>query len=286
MPRLVPARLRPDRAHRRPATEPRAPVPAPACGALPRSLLLFTLVLTLAGCGDREPLAPSPAGLPDAPAGGPIFAAALTNIWGTKAPMPTARGYFAAGVVNGTLYALGGLSPQAPSGEAIVASVDAYTPGSNGWTAKASLPEARYSLNGAGTINGVLYVAGGRNTSSVETKTLFAYTPGSNTWATKAPMNIGGACGATGAIAGKLYVYSGCNSADFQRYDPATNSWTTLAAPSRHAWPAAGVIGGKLYLAGGFDGAYSTVLEVYDPASNAGRPRPPCPPRAGRPSAP
>ena len=287
MPRLVPARLRPDRALRRPTTESQAPVRASACGALPRGLLLFTLLLTLAGCSDRDPLAPSPSGSPEiplrsparcSPAGGPSLAAAATNLWGTKAPMPTARGYFAAGVVNGTLYALGGLSPQAPSGEAIVASVDAYTPGSNGWTAKASLPEARYSLNGTGTINGVLYVAGGRNTSSGETKTLFAYTPGSNTWATKAPMNIGGACGATGVIAGKLYVYSGCNSADFQRYDPATNSWTTLASPqSRHAWPAVGVIGGKLYLAGGFDATYSAVLEAYDPASNSWTTKAPMP---------
>src|SRR5215204_835412 len=89
-------------------------------------------------------------------------------------------------------------------------------------------------------------------------------------WTTRAPMLKEGACGASGVIGGKLYVYSACPKlgASFQRYDPATNSWKTLAVPaSTHSFPTAGVIGGKFYLVGGFDTAVSSVVEAYDPAT-------------------
>jgi Kelch motif len=51
-----------------------------------------------------------------------------TNVWTTKAPMPTARSMLAAGVVNGLLYAVGGSASSA--GTALDA-VQSYSPGSN-----------------------------------------------------------------------------------------------------------------------------------------------------------
>jgi N-acetylneuraminic acid mutarotase len=178
-------------------------------------------------------------------------------------------------VVNGVLYAVGGFETSKP-----LATVQAYSPGSNSWVTRAPLPKARSYLNGAGTINGVLYVAGGSD-SIGPTKTLFAYTPSTNTWTSKAPMLSPGSCGATGVIAGKLYVYTGaCPQipASFQRYDPATNTWKLLAVPtSPHRFPAAGVLNGKFYLAGGMEsnGSSTGVVEAYDPATNTWRGRPP-----------
>jgi Ca2+-binding RTX toxin-like protein len=55
-------------------------------------------------------------------------------------------------------------------------------------------------------------------------------------------------------------------------YDPDADSWTALApAPHAHGDPAAGVIGGKLYVAGGLDaeGAVSASLDIYDPATDS-----------------
>ena len=76
-------------------------------------------------------------------------------------------------------------------------------------------------------------------------------------------------------IGGKLFVLSGADAGfttakRLDRYDPATNSWTTRAAPvSFHDQPAAGVINGKLYVAGGLTPNGNTgVLEAYDPAIN------------------
>jgi hypothetical protein len=220
--------------------------------------LAAALALLIVGCGG-DPVSPA---TPDESASGfpepglspaePDFAAATatatTNLWTTKAPMPTARSFPVAGVVNGVLYAVGGYTGD----EVLLPTVEAYSAGTNSWTTKAPLPSARAYLNGAGTINGILYVAGGLSSSGYITDTLFAYTPSTNSWATKARMLVAGACGASGVIGGKLYVYTGCNDESFQRYDPATNSWKQLPLPVRPTrFPAAGVIAGKFYLAGG-----------------------------------
>ena len=133
------------------------------------------LMSVLSGCGERElhgPSAPDPSLSPtDAPS------AAATNVWVASPDLPTARQSLAAGEVNGVLYAIGGTSG------GYLTTVEAYTPGASGWATMAPLPQPRASLNGTGTINGVLYVAGGF-LNGVETNTLFAYTPSTNTWAT------------------------------------------------------------------------------------------------------
>lgn len=82
--------------------------------------------------------------------------------------------------------------------------------------------------------------------------------------------------GASAAIGGKLYVYTPKNQTTggypmLHRYDPATDAWVKLARPLRSVHrPAAGVINGKLYLAGGRDySSTSNKLDVYDPATNS-----------------
>ncbi len=239
------------------------------------------LALLMVGCGiDGGPTAPEDPGLtlpePELLPPDPELAAAAmaTNLWTTKAAMPTPRQYFAAAVVNGLLYTVGG----SDAGGTNRSTVEAYSPSSNSWATKAPLPSARGFPSGAGTINGVLYVAGGKSLDGTLTNTLFAYTPSTNTWTTKAPMPAADGCGASGVIGGRLYVFSRCDiAASFHRYDPATNSWKSLAVPAwPHSFPVAGVISGKFYLAGGLDnGVPSAVMEVYDPATNTWTARPP-----------
>ncbi len=151
--------------------------------------------------------------------------------------MATGRQSPGAGVVNGVIYVVGGYN-----GGVTLSSMEAYTPGTNSWAPKAALPSPRGSPAGVGVINGKLYVAGGTTGTSGVTNTLYAYTPSTNTWATRAPMNTPRGCGASAVIAGQLYVYSGdCNttaSSTFQRYNPASNSWTVL--PQSQVRPPAG----------------------------------------------
>ena len=143
------------------------------------SSLGVTLALLIAGCGiDSGPTTP---GEPEVALPEPVVslpepelaaATVATNVWTTKASMPTARSGFAAGVVNGVVYAVGGIR----DGLTFLTTVQAYNPATNGWATKAPLPARRAYLNGTGTINGILYVAGGGDSSGV-TRTLFAYNP-------------------------------------------------------------------------------------------------------------
>src|SRR4026209_2540502 len=91
-------------------------------------------------------------------------------------------------------------------------------------------------------------------------------------------MPIAGACGASGVIAGQLYVYPGGSggTAAFQPYDPATKSWEVLSLPSLSSrpYPVAAAIGGKFYLAGGYQFPYGTAApEAYDPATRTWSPK-------------
>jgi hypothetical protein len=90
--------------------------------------------------------------------------------------------------------------------------------------------------------------------SRSDNRRLFRYDPAANRWVGRpwAPHNH--ARGAAGVIQGKFYVVGGVNprtgtaTADLDVYDPATNTWKTLA-PIPTAGPAIGaVIGGKFFV--------------------------------------
>ena len=106
----------------------------PDTGPLDRCVASSALVLLLlsGGCGDPESLGPSgPAEPIVAPGGRNVLAAAVapTNVWGSKAPLPTARSGHAVGVVNNMLYAVGGKN----SAGIGIATNHAYTLATNSW---------------------------------------------------------------------------------------------------------------------------------------------------------
>ena len=84
--------------------------------------------------------------------------------------MPTARALLAGEVINGEVYALGGLTGITP-----LATVEAYDPATDTWRQRAPMPTARVSL-AAGVVNGVLYAVGG-GTNSGQLSTLEAFFP-------------------------------------------------------------------------------------------------------------
>src|SRR6185436_20650480 len=71
---------------------------------------------------------------------------------------------------------------------------------------------------------------------------LFVYNPAGDTWARKRDMPAAGHEGITGAIKGKLYVVTNTSAGSrFFRYDPATDTWKTLAPTDYpRPWSAAG----------------------------------------------
>ena len=100
------------------------------------------------------------------------------------------------------------------------------------------------------------------------------------TWTTRTAMPTARYGPPAGVIGGKLYVASGCcvtyNSPytrfkTLEVYDPVSNDWSTLSdIPLGVYGAAAGVIGGKLYSAGGAQASGNvTNLQIYDPATDA-----------------
>ena len=94
--------------------------------------------------------------------------------------------------MNGIINAIGGFSTK----------VEAYNTSTNSWTTKAGLPEA-LEPSGASSINGKIYVAGGRSISGIS-KRLYVYNPATNYWTRKADMPYKGTAqgGEQGAING------------------------------------------------------------------------------------
>lgn len=233
----------------------------------------FTMgALALAACGET---ATEPEAAP-VPSAEPALAVA-SNSWVSRADMPSTQRYnlATAVVTNGAgqsiLYAIGGST----STQGSLSSVQAYNVATNSWSWKAPLPQPLYSTNGAGVIGNKIYISGGIASYKNYRSELYMYDPASNAWTRKRDMPINSYSGVTGVINNQLYVLTGCDQEDcysyepiaFYRYDPVTDGWTRLAAPTvSHQRGMAGVIGGKFYAAGG--GWGSSELEVYDPATN------------------
>lgn len=208
----------------------------------------------------------------------PELAVGPPGSWAIKASMRKPRTHLKAATVHGVIYAIGGFGGPAR--------VEAYDVASNTWTVKQRLPEGLIP-NGATSIRGKIYVAGGwktRNGTIRYSRALYVYDPATDTWTRKAslPFRVGRFAGHQDAIDGKLYLYAGVTvNADgsegphrFLRYDPATDNWTNLHRPSyARRGGAAGAIDGKFYLVGGslpesrngMGRAWD--VHVYDPAA-------------------
>jgi N-acetylneuraminic acid mutarotase len=99
------------------------------------------------------------------------------------------------------------------------------------------------------------------------TRRFFRYDPAANQWVARPWAPHFHAQGAAGVIQGKLYVVGGEGVADLDVYDPATNSWRTLA-PIPTAGPAIGaVLLGKLVVITGRFGGELRTYE-YTPRTN------------------
>ena len=203
-----------------------------------------------------------------------------TNAWSTKAQFPdTGSGLgvteAAVGVINGVLYAAGGNTTVGPT--PFLATLYAYDPVADSWSAKASMPDVRVSEAGA-VVNGAFYVVGGSDYAGFVTST-FAYDPPSNTWSTKAPLSDPRAGLAAVVVGNMIYTLGGGDAssgplpvATMESYDPATNTWTTLPpVPIALLFPAAAEVNGTIYVMGGLlsqsSGALSASVEAFAPAS-------------------
>jgi N-acetylneuraminic acid mutarotase len=104
------------------------------------------------------------------------------------------------------------------------------------------------------------------------------YTPSTNTWTSLAPLPIErGGLGAA-SVGNSIYAIGGrpggapCNLpsiGDVERYDIASNTWTSVA-PLPHPRSDVGAVaqGGKVYAIGGCNGTRSSEVDIYNPTTN------------------
>lgn len=145
----------------------------------------------------------------------------------------------------------------------------------NFWSSRTSMSVGR-RFPSMGVINGLFYVAGGKDPALTTRKTLEVYNPATNTWLTRKDMLTARVGAQNGVINGLLYIAGGTNTsgtalATMEVYNPATNTWTTRASmPAAKSFGASAVINGILYVAGGGNSAGQTAaVFAYDPVSNS-----------------
>ncbi|MFC1712566.1 sigma-70 family RNA polymerase sigma factor [Candidatus Poribacteria bacterium] len=186
--------------------------------------------------------------------------------WTEKADMPTARVDLSTSVVDGTIYAIGGLAARG----VFLPTVEAYDPVTDTWTKKADMPTPRAG-HSASVVDGVIYAIGGGwpFLSTVE-----AYDPAIDTWTKKADMPTKRDWFSTSVVDGVIYAIGGWDDpwvlSTVEAYDPATDTWTKKAdMPTPRFCLSTSVVNGEIYAFGGEDlaTAFATV-EAYDPATD------------------
>lgn len=155
------------------------------------------------------------------------------------------------------------------------------TPVAGRWQSVASMPTARADLAATTGQNGLIYAIGGQNGSGF-LNTVEAYNPSTNSWNTLPgmPLRRRDVAAVTGPD-GRIYVIGGENRFDdtgFSQinevdvYDPAANSWSTVASMPTPRYGIAAVLGpdGRIYVFGGSGfGSILNTVEVYTPSTNS-----------------
>ena len=237
------------------------------------------------------------------------IARAQEGEWKILAHMPDGRQELATAVLNGKIYAIGGLDerplatdtvniynpatdtwtpgpplPIVNQHNAAAAAAGkvyafggqsrltyAYDPATNSWTQMATMPAGQALTPAAGVIGDKIYVAGGSPTGQL----LQIYNTTTNTWSTGPSMSVQRHHTAGAVINGKFYVASGRGPGAqlaLEVFDPQTNNWSRLAdAAIFRSGIAAAAVNGELYLFGGEEGGVHNEVEVYNPATNSWR---------------
>jgi N-acetylneuraminic acid mutarotase len=210
----------------------------------------------------------------------PAKAADIPSSWSSMSPMPTARGGVGLAVVNGKIYAIGGLN----GNNVPVSTTEEYDPQTNGWTSKMPMPTSRSGFAIAVYQNRI-YVIGGTVGNGYVGNTE-AYDTVSNTWETKTSMPTPRADLCANVIDDKIYLIGGkrySNAAPYfnetninEAYDPVNDSWSIKTSVSNSVQGyASAVANGKIYVMGGSLVSLSlenTLMtssnQVYDPQNN------------------
>ena len=208
----------------------------------------------------------------------------LIKSWSAKASMPTPRSALCTAVIDGKIYAIGGLKNE----QATLSVVEVYDPATDPWDTKTPMPTARCAIDCA-VVDGKIYVFGGTATAgSSILSTVEVYDPATDTWDTKTPLPTPRSDVAAESLNGKIYIIGGSKRAGLyweglntvEEYDPVTDSWTKKSNMPTRRWSLGTcVVDGQIYAIGGnYQYPYIvTAVEVYDPTTDTWSKKAPMP---------
>ncbi|WP_116809686.1 Kelch repeat-containing protein [Steroidobacter cummioxidans] len=202
----------------------------------------------------------------------------VNDSWAVKTPSPTYRYTFSSQVVNGKIYLIAGEGtlndgPWAPGAEwAFKDHVAIYDPATDTWSAGPPSPTT-FASAGTCALDDNIYIFGGRSSSNAALATTWVYNVSTETWSAKSPLAATRQDAKCVRVGDLFYVLGGSNSGgpleSVERYDPATDSWTSpTRIPTPRYFIEAEAIGSKIFIPGGrsWTGDLLDALEILDTA--------------------
>ena len=194
-----------------------------------------------------------------------------TDTWTAKSPMPTARGFHHAHVVDGKIYVFGGTKDVEPIFTQVL-TVEVYDPSTDTWTEKSDLRVAS-STNASSMVDGKIYFFGGRP----EAQKVFEFDLVTETWTQISSMSSPRRGLTASVLDGKIYIIGGYEPnrgsggiADIiEVFDPATSTWAAAPVmPTARFGAKSSVVDGNIYVIGGsrsFPTGTIQTVEVFQP---------------------
>ena len=185
-----------------------------------------------------------------------------TNTWETLVSMSVPRHGVACTVLNGKLYAIGGVG---------LSSVEIYDPTSESWSTGPALP-SEVNHGTAITVNSKIYLVGGRNASEQSLNQVLCFDPSTIQWTNKVNMPTNRDGGRLVWFENRIWAIGGRDGGSINKvesYDPSSNIWQseqslTIASNWHVAW----VANSKIYVCGGYnDSNRLNTVVVYNPTT-------------------
>jgi N-acetylneuraminic acid mutarotase len=191
------------------------------------------------------------------------------NTWVSKAPMHVARSNLGVAVVDGNIYAIGGLV-----GNGVVTVVnEVYDPETDTWSFRKPMPTARAYFATA-VYQGKVYCIGGAGGANE------VYDPATDTWENKTVMPTPRFALQANVVNGRIYLIGGVPDSSAggfssvtlnEAYDSLTDSWKTKTPmPHRTSSGASVTVDGKIYVIGGLGPEHpgESLNQIYDPETD------------------
>jgi N-acetylneuraminic acid mutarotase len=198
------------------------------------------------------------------------------SVWASAAPIPVGHSQSRAATVGNNIYVPGGYNSLQFSGPIDLMQI--YNSTTNTWSNGMNLPGTR---SGAAVVafERHVYIIGGFTAPfPTGTDTVYIYDPVTNSYTMGAPMPAPAGNVAGALLDNEIFVVGGSTSATLAHYayNPATNTWNTIAAPSPPDCEGGGAFAfhDELWLFGCL-GEPGMNVNIYSPWNNSWRAGPP-----------